>query len=85
MNRLRLLTQHHMHLSRCHLDAMTSDVSTRMFDIPQILHINIKNRSRPWTLVKPPIDSRNALIIYRSDIAAFRSTGILMPFFFRYC
>jgi hypothetical protein len=40
------------------------DGALREFDIPPILHIDIKNRPRPWALVKTPIYSRYAVCEY---------------------
>jgi hypothetical protein len=44
--------RHPLHVAH-ELGPLTENASTRKFDIPPILHINIKNRLRPWTLVKP--------------------------------
>jgi hypothetical protein len=40
------------------------DGALQEFDSPALLYINIKHRSRPWILVKPPIDPRYAVCKY---------------------
>jgi hypothetical protein len=48
----------------CKKQGRGRDRALREFDISPVTHINIKNRPRPWTLVKTPIDSRNAMREY---------------------